>query len=74
MIICSRQAFGSTIYREIVIIAVWCIWCHRNSIIFDGQCLSFAAWRRCFRQEVDLVTLRVNPELKDKLVSFVSSL
>ncbi|KAF8724348.1 hypothetical protein HU200_021379 [Digitaria exilis] len=33
MIINSRQRFGSTISREVVIIAAWCISCHRNSLI-----------------------------------------
>ncbi|KAF8662014.1 hypothetical protein HU200_056572 [Digitaria exilis] len=74
MVIRSREAFRSTIYREIVIVAAWCIWCHRNNIISNGHSLSFAAWRRCFLKEVELVTIRVKPELKDKIVSFMSSL
>ncbi|KAF8732977.1 hypothetical protein HU200_015329 [Digitaria exilis] len=37
MIIQSRQQFGSCIPREIVIVACRSLWCHRNSIVFDGQ-------------------------------------
>lgn len=34
MIIDARQQFGSPIFREIIMVAAWSIWCHRNSIIF----------------------------------------
>ncbi|KAF8673401.1 hypothetical protein HU200_048965 [Digitaria exilis] len=35
MILSSRAIFGSSIFREVIILVAWCIWCHRNSIIFD---------------------------------------
>ncbi|KAF8680831.1 hypothetical protein HU200_045528 [Digitaria exilis] len=66
MIITTKEAFVNTIFREIVIIAAWSIWKHRNSIIFDEESLSFNKWRLCFFQDMSLVTLRV-PDLKDNV-------
>ncbi|KAF8670387.1 hypothetical protein HU200_050690 [Digitaria exilis] len=74
MVITSRETFGSTIFREIVILATWSIWCHRNSIIFDNKNLSFMAWRASFVREMDLVTLRAKPVVKEQIISFLSSL
>ncbi|KAF8698001.1 hypothetical protein HU200_035505 [Digitaria exilis] len=51
MIIQSRQQFGSCIFREIVIVACRSLWCHRNSIVFDGQSLSFARWKALFVED-----------------------
>ncbi|KAF8686674.1 hypothetical protein HU200_043505 [Digitaria exilis] len=30
----AREKFGSYIFREIIIIAIWALWVHRNIIIF----------------------------------------
>ncbi|KAF8671047.1 hypothetical protein HU200_050326 [Digitaria exilis] len=40
MIIASRQGIGSTIFREIVIVAAWSLWM--------TNILSFAKWRTMF--------------------------
>ncbi|KAF8753586.1 hypothetical protein HU200_011621 [Digitaria exilis] len=55
MIIAARAAFGNAIFREIVIVASWSIWKHRNNIIFNGESLSFNKWRLCFFQEMSLI-------------------
>ncbi|RCV37613.1 hypothetical protein SETIT_8G077800v2 [Setaria italica] len=74
MILKARQEFGKVFFREIVIIACWAIWCYRNNIIFDRASLSFAAWRGLFEKDMKLVTLRVKPSLKDKILLWLSSL
>ncbi|KAF8699720.1 hypothetical protein HU200_034672 [Digitaria exilis] len=66
MFLRAREKFGPIIFREIIILAMWALWTHRNSIIFDGACRSFAVWRRRFIDEMNAVTLRVKPMLKDK--------
>lgn len=43
MFLRAREGFNSIIFGKVVIIAMWSIWKHRNSIIFDGSSLSFAA-------------------------------
>ncbi|KAF8694063.1 hypothetical protein HU200_038516 [Digitaria exilis] len=50
MILDSRQQFGRAFFREVVIVACWCIWMHRNSIIFygdsiDGEVVSRMRWQ-----------------------------
>lgn len=36
----ARLQVGSHIFREISMLVAWCIWTHRNAIIFDeGLCL-----------------------------------
>nr|TKW09525.1 hypothetical protein SEVIR_6G108100v2 [Setaria viridis] len=74
MILKARQEFGKVFFGEIVIIASWAIWCHRNNIIFDGASLSFAAWRELFEKDIKLVTLRVKPVLRDKITNWLTSL
>ncbi|KAF8653525.1 hypothetical protein HU200_062276 [Digitaria exilis] len=59
MTILARQAFGSSIFREILILACWAIWYHMNSIISDQGLRSFARWRTTFVKEImKLLTLR----------------
>ncbi|KAF8752695.1 hypothetical protein HU200_011936 [Digitaria exilis] len=36
MILRARQNFGSIIFREVTIMAMWSMGTHHNSIIFDG--------------------------------------
>lgn len=40
MVIQARRDFGLKIFREIIIVASWAIWTHRNEVIFDGVPLS----------------------------------
>ncbi|KAG2655638.1 hypothetical protein PVAP13_1KG026000 [Panicum virgatum] len=74
MFLRAREAFNSVIFREVVIIATWCIWCHRNDIIFYGSSLSFSSWRCAFLKEMNAVTLRVKPQLKEKIVTWLNNL
>lgn len=67
----ARQLFGLTIFREIIIMAMWAIWTQRNSIIFDATTLSFATWRRNFSDGMKAVTLRAKPLLKDNINSWM---
>jgi hypothetical protein len=74
MFLKAREDFNSVIFREVVIIAAWNLWCHHNDIIFYGASLSFAAWRHAFLQDLKAVTLRVKPQLKLKLERLMSRL
>ncbi|KAF8711531.1 hypothetical protein HU200_028974 [Digitaria exilis] len=58
MTILARQAFGSSIFREILILACWAIWYHMNNIISDQGLRSFAMWRTTFEKEMKLLTLK----------------
>nr|TKW03477.1 hypothetical protein SEVIR_7G027000v2 [Setaria viridis] len=74
MIIQARQRFGSCIIREIVIVACWTLWCHRNSIVFNAQSLSFARWRLSFVEEMRRVSLRAKTSMGDKINIWLSNL
>ncbi|KAF8641890.1 hypothetical protein HU200_067598 [Digitaria exilis] len=74
MMLQARVNFGSVIFREVIILAMWSIWTHCNSIIFDGGSLAFAWWRKSFFEGMMAITLRVNLQLKDKIVVWLSSL
>jgi hypothetical protein len=51
MFLKARELFGSYICREVLIIACWSIWCHRNNIIiFDACSLSFLRWMDFFQK------------------------
>ena len=70
MVLHARLQFNSVIFREIFIIGCWSIWCHRNDLIFDGASLSFSQWRRFFVKELQAVTLRAKPRLREKIKFF----
>lgn len=74
MLLRSRERFGSVFFREVIIMVMWALWNHRNTIIFDAGFLSFAWWRKSFFKEMKTVTLRVQPHLKDQILAWMSSL
>ncbi|KAF8695310.1 hypothetical protein HU200_037536 [Digitaria exilis] len=63
MVLQARQLFGLPSFREIVLIASWCIWTHRNSIIFDGAFVSLERRKSSFKDEIGLVLHRAKPSL-----------
>lgn len=67
MVLKARHRFNYVIFREVIIIAMWAIWKHRNSIIFDGAMLSFAAWGKIFAENMKAVTLRAKSLVRDKI-------
>lgn len=71
IILDARQQFGSPVFREVVIIACWCIWLHRNTIIFYHGTLSLARWRNHFKEELAPVALRAKTSLKLELETLV---
>ncbi|KAF8712024.1 hypothetical protein HU200_028854 [Digitaria exilis] len=74
MLLRARERFDSVIFTEVVIMAMWALWTHGNSIIFYDGFLSFAWWRKTFFEGMKAVTLRVQSPLKDKILAWLSSL
>lgn len=69
MIIDAMDAFGRAIFREailreIMIVAYWSIWKHRNSIIFDNGSVALDRWKDNFREE---------PSVKGHLIIWVEN-
>jgi hypothetical protein len=64
MLIRARRQFNSIFFREIIMVAGWMIWCHRNAVIFDGAAVSLSRWREAFRDEFSLIMHRANPSTK----------
>jgi hypothetical protein len=73
MVVHARTAFGLAIFREIAILAAWCIWTHRNSIIFDGGSLSFRRWRQALEDELSFLLHRAKPSLKAEIELWMSN-
>ncbi|RCV38080.1 hypothetical protein SETIT_8G113200v2, partial [Setaria italica] len=67
MIIAARRDFNSRIFREILMVACWAIWKHRNEVIFDGVPLSLGRWKSIFREEFSIILHRAKPYLKLEL-------
>jgi hypothetical protein len=40
-------------------VASWCIWNHRNDIIFDNVSLSLVKWRSSFKEELETTLARL---------------
>ncbi|KAF8765281.1 hypothetical protein HU200_008735 [Digitaria exilis] len=60
MLIQARRDFNSKIFREVVIIATWAIWTHRNE-------------KQLFRDEFSHLLHRAKPTLKLELQTWLSS-
>lgn len=71
MILRAREAFVSVIFREVVILAMWSLWVHRNCIIFNEGSLAFSWWHRRFVDCMKDLTLRVKQPVKDKILVFL---
>jgi hypothetical protein len=54
-------------------VARWTIWCHRNTIIFDGAAVSLSRWRPAFKDEFSLIIHRAKPPTKILLESWLSN-
>jgi hypothetical protein len=67
MLIRGRRQFNSPIFREVIMITGWTIWCYRNAIIFDGVSVSLGRWRIAFRDEFS------KPSIKTLLKNWLSS-
>ncbi|KAF8648119.1 hypothetical protein HU200_065022 [Digitaria exilis] len=61
IILKARQLFGLQTPGEIVLIASWCIWTHRNSIIFYGASISLDRWKHSCKYEICLVLHHAKP-------------
>lgn len=53
----AKACFGSLIFLELDIVAAWCIWTMRNSIIFYGKS-PLGRWKISLREELSLCILR----------------
>lgn len=69
MIFDAQQQFGQSIFREVVILACWCIWLRRNSIVFD--CGSLARRRSLVKEELARVSFGAKSSLKLELESWL---
>ncbi|TVU41863.1 hypothetical protein EJB05_15419, partial [Eragrostis curvula] len=53
--------FMSECYMEVITVAAWTIWTHRNSIIFYGGTVSIPRWKAEFRSAFSLSMHRAKP-------------
>jgi hypothetical protein len=74
MLIKGRRQFNSGIFREVIMVGGWTIWCHQNAIIFDGADISLSHWKEAFKDEFSLVILRAKPSSSALLKNWLSSL
>jgi hypothetical protein len=63
----ARRTFGQRTFREILIVACWAIWKHRDEVIFDGERLSLRRWKMIFKEQLSLITHKAKPSLKLEL-------
>ncbi|KAF8760581.1 hypothetical protein HU200_010019 [Digitaria exilis] len=73
MLIQARKDFNSKIFIEVVIIAAWAIWTHRNEVIFDGAHISPRRWKQLLRDEFSLLLHTAKPTFKLELQTWLSS-
>lgn len=69
----ANLATANHIFREILIVASWAIWKHRNGIIFDNKAPSLEQWKRELKQEMDLTIIKAKGQNKVDLVCNIFS-
>lgn len=70
----QRSQFGYSCYMEVIMLATWTIWIHRNNIIFNVGQVSFVRWKREFKEVLILCDHRAKPSLQLDLTAWLSSL
>jgi hypothetical protein len=53
---------------EVIMMAAWAIWIHRNNIIFNNAVVCLAHWKHEFRE------FRAKASLESSMVSWLASL
>ncbi|TVU41186.1 hypothetical protein EJB05_14685, partial [Eragrostis curvula] len=59
--------------KELVIVACWAIWKHRNAIIFDNKHVSLQNWKREFKEEMALTVIKAKGQKKRDMISWLDS-
>jgi hypothetical protein len=70
----GHRQFNCRIFREVIMVAGWTIYCHRNANTFDGASRSLRRWMEAFKDEFALIIHRAKPSTKVLLSSWLSSL
>lgn len=74
MIIEARTAFGSYLFRPIVIMACWIIWNSRNGLILDSKPCTLAMWNVLFKEVIGLICIKAKPNLAGSLKMWLENL
>lgn len=74
MIIEARTAFGSYLFRPIVITACWIIWNSRNGLILDNKPCTLAMWNVLFKEIIGLICIKAKPNLAGSLKMWLEKL
>jgi hypothetical protein len=67
----GKRLFQFDCYMEVVVLAAWCIWIHRNDLIFNGVHISFARWKKEFRDLFLLCKHRAKTSLSNDMSSWL---
>ena len=67
MVIAAREAFGSSIFREIIITCYWAIWLVRNGVIFDNEQANLNTWKSRFIEELGFMRTKAKPARQNLL-------
>jgi hypothetical protein len=70
----GRGHFQYACFMEVVILASWCIWIHRNNLIFNGVQLSLPRWKKEFKELFLLCKHRAKDSLEVDMSAWLSSL
>jgi hypothetical protein len=70
----GRRHFQFDCYMEVVVLAAWCIWIHRNNLIFNRVHISFITWKNEFRDLFLLCKHRAKPSLAEDMLAWFRTL
>jgi hypothetical protein len=70
----QKRQFLSDCYMEVIMMAAWAIWIHRNNIIFNNAVMCLAHWNHEFREFFLLCKYRAKPSLESSIGSWLASL
>ena len=70
----GRSRAGYSCFTEYLIIGCWSLWCHRNSIIFDGGQLNIDTCCSIFKEFFSLTMHRAKPSLKEGMQQWLDAM
>ena len=70
----TRRRFDKPFFTEVVILAAWHIWKHRNAAIFQNVMPTFRSWRGAFIHDATLHVHRVKAKHLDSFSQWIDSL
>jgi hypothetical protein len=70
----AKSQFPFPFFMEVFMIAAWCLWNERNSLVFNGRAPGLSSWLLAFKKEVEVHLFRIKPVFHSSVRLWLASL